>query len=141
MNFQLKIVESIIFRIYWLILVYWGLVFYFFTIILISSFYLWDLYFISTLIVLEKLIRKIGLKKTLYYWWHKIKAKKLLDKDKQTSKAKAKYLKNWDNIKKVLHHQSFFYILEIIQIKLINRHYNNPLVSYFYIEKTHEFKA
>ena len=36
----------------------------------------------------------------------------------------------------MLHHQGLPYVPEIIQMELINRHHNNPLVGHFGIEKT-----
>ena len=59
----------------------------------------------------------------------RLRLQELQDKDNQTQKARAEYLKSWDDIKKVLHYQGFFHVSEIIWTKFINRHYNNLLVS------------
>ena len=71
----------------------------------------------------------------------RLKLQKLQDKDKQAQKVRAKYLEGWNNIKKVLHYQGLFYILEIIQIKLISRYHNNSLAGHFDIKKTRELIA
>lgn len=38
----------------------------------------------------------------------------------------------------MLQYQSFLYVLEIIQIELISKLYNNPLIGYFKIKKIRE---
>ena len=52
-------------------------------------------------------------------------------------KLKIEYLikNNWQDINSILYYQSFPYILEAIQIKLINKYYNNLLIGYFDIKK------
>ena len=35
----------------------------------------------------------------------------------------------------MLYYQDFLYVLEIFWIKFINKHHNNPLLSYFNIQK------
>ena len=44
----------------------------------------------------------------------------------------------WENINGVLHHQSLFYISEIIWTKFISKHYNDLLVGHFGIKKIRE---
>ena len=67
----------------------------------------------------------------------------LQDKDKHACKLRAEQLvkNNWQDINNVLYHQGLFYVPEIIQTKLINRHHNNLLVGYFGIEKIQELVA
>lgn len=62
---------------------------------------------------------------------------KLQGEDLEVQKLKdAKFVvKKRKNINRVLHYQSFFYVLEIIYLKLISRHQNNFLVEYFGIDK------
>ena len=50
----------------------------------------------------------------------------------------AKNSEDWNNFKKILYYQSFFYILRIIWAKFISRHYDNLPASYFDIEKIYE---
>ena len=57
--------------------------------------------------------------------------------DKQAWKLKTEQLvKDWQDIKSVLHHQSLSYAPGIIRIELISRHHDDPLVGYFSIKKT-----
>ena len=44
----------------------------------------------------------------------------------------------WQDISDVLYYQSLPYIPEVIQTKLISKHYDDPLVDHFGIEKTHK---
>ena len=50
-------------------------------------------------------------------------------------------MKDWQDIEDILHYQSFFYVLKIIRIELISRHYNNLLAGYFGIKKIRELIA
>ena len=58
-------------------------------------------------------------------------------------KLKAKQLvkDGWENIDSILYHQGLFYVLEIIEIELISKHYNNLLIGFFGIKKTCKFVA
>lgn len=42
----------------------------------------------------------------------------------------------WKEIQEILHWEGLPYIPEIVRIKLINRHHDNPLASHFEIKKT-----
>ena len=44
-------------------------------------------------------------------------------------------IKDWQDIKGILHYQSLFYVPEIICTKLISRYYNDLLAGHFSIEK------
>ena len=62
---------------------------------------------------------------------------KLQVEDDHACKLRAEQLvKDWQDIDNMLHHQSLSYISQIIQTKFISRHYDNPLVGHFRIEKT-----
>ena len=50
-------------------------------------------------------------------------------------------VKDWQDIKGVLHHQGLPYVPEIIRTELISRHHNDPLARHFGIEKTRELVA
>ena len=41
----------------------------------------------------------------------------------------------------MLYHQGLFFVLEILQIKFINKHHNDLLVSHFNIQKIYELIA
>ena len=74
----------------------------------------------------------------------RLRLHKLQAKDEQAWKLQADQQlgqQSWDNINRVLYYQDLPYIPEIIQTKLISRHYNNLLAGYFGIEKTHKFVA
>ena len=43
---------------------------------------------------------------------------------------------SYEKIEDIRHHQGLPFVPEAIQTELISRHYNNPLVAYFDIEKT-----
>ena len=54
-------------------------------------------------------------------------------------KIRAEGLKNrYKEIDEVLHHQGLPFILEVIQTKFINRHYDDSLAGHFGIDKTRE---
>ena len=57
--------------------------------------------------------------------------------DNQIRKIRVKKLdRNKKDSNKILNYQGLFYIFEIIRTNLISKYYNDPLVSYFKIEKT-----
>lgn len=61
----------------------------------------------------------------------------LQDDDKEAKKLKSQgLLEGWKDIKEVLYYQGFRYIPKVIHSELISRHYNNPLIGHFGIEKT-----
>ena len=62
----------------------------------------------------------------------------LQDNNKEAKKLRLKQilLEGWQDIKQVLHYQSFLYIPKLIHSKLINKHYDNPLTGHFGIKKT-----
>ena len=70
----------------------------------------------------------------------RLRLQELQDEDNQARKIRTEQLgnANLNNIDGMLHHQGLSYIPEIIRTKLISRHYDNPLVGNFVIEKTHE---
>ena len=43
---------------------------------------------------------------------------------------------NWQKIHRVLYYQRLSFVPKTIQIKLISRHYNDPLAGFFGIKKT-----
>ncbi len=62
---------------------------------------------------------------------------KLQDDDKEVKKLRREGLsEGWDNIEEVFHYQSLLYIPKIIYSKLISKHHDNPLASYFGIKET-----
>ena len=67
----------------------------------------------------------------------KLRFQELQGEDKQTPELKADQpIKDgWENINSVLYHWGLSYIPEIIRIKFINRHHNDPLAGHFGIEK------
>ena len=72
----------------------------------------------------------------------RLRLQELQSKDKQAWKLRAKQpVKDWQDIKGVLHYQGLPYIPEIIRTKLISRHHNNPLADHFGIEKIRELVA
>lgn len=67
----------------------------------------------------------------------RLQFQKLQQKDDFAQKAKANRLKEgWEEFDGILHHQSIFYILKIIEIELISKHYDNLLAKHFGIKKT-----
>lgn len=67
----------------------------------------------------------------------RIRLTKLQDNNKKARKLRSKKLsQGWEDIEEILHYQSFPYVLKIIYSELINKYYNNPLVSHFGIKKT-----
>lgn len=68
----------------------------------------------------------------------RIKLLKLYDDDKKAKKLRLKeLLKSWKDAKWVFYYQGLPYILKVICLKLINRHYEDPLTCHFDIEKTY----
>ena len=65
------------------------------------------------------------------------------DEDDQARKVRTKQSgnANWQDVKGILYHQGLLYILEIIRMKLISKHHDNPLAGHFRIEKTRELVA
>lgn len=60
------------------------------------------------------------------------------DKETQRIKAARRLQKGWENIDRVLYHQSLAFVLEIICLELINWYHDDPLAGYFGIDKTRE---
>ena len=72
----------------------------------------------------------------------RLRLQELQSEDKQARKLRVEQpVKDWQDIKGVLHHQGLPYVPEIIRTELISRHHNNPLASHFGIEKTRELVA
>ena len=72
----------------------------------------------------------------------RLRLQKLQSKDKQARKLRVEQpVKDWQDIKGVLHHQGLPYILEIIWTELIRRHHDNLLAGHFGIMKTQELVA
>ena len=72
----------------------------------------------------------------------RLRLQELQSKDKQARKLRAEQpVKDWQDIKGVLHYQGLPYVPEIIRTELISRHYNDPLAGHFGIEKTRELVA
>ena len=46
--------------------------------------------------------------------------------------------KNWEDSDGILHHQGLPYVPKIIRTELISKNHDDPLASYFDIEKTRE---
>lgn len=63
---------------------------------------------------------------------------KLQKSDKEVRKIRTERLNRYKDIDGILHYQGLLFISKIIWIKLINRHYNNPLAGHFDINKTKE---
>lgn len=64
---------------------------------------------------------------------------KLQAEDKKARNIRSQSLKNsQEEIEEVLNWKIFSYLPEIIRTKIINRHHNDPLESYFGINKTRE---
>ena len=69
----------------------------------------------------------------------RLRLQELQSEDKQARKLRAEQpVKDWQDIKGVLHHQGLPYVPEIIRTELISRHHDNPLAGHFGIEKTRE---
>ena len=74
----------------------------------------------------------------------KLRLHKLQAKDKQVRKLRANQQpgrQGWEDINGVLHYQGLLYAPEIIRTELISRHHDDPLASYFGIEKIRELVA
>ena len=72
----------------------------------------------------------------------RLRLQELQSEDKQAQKLRAEQLvKDWQDIKSVLHHQGLPYVPEIIRTELISRHHDDPLAGHFGIEKTRELVA
>ena len=66
----------------------------------------------------------------------KIKFPKLLDNDKETKKLRLKRLsKDLKDIKEVLYYQGFPFVLKVIYLKLISRHYDNLFAGHLGMKK------
>ncbi len=66
-----------------------------------------------------------------------MKLPELQNDDKQAKKLRSKgLLEGWKDIEELLYYQGLLYVLKLIRLKLISRHYNDPLASHFNIEKT-----
>ena len=62
--------------------------------------------------------------------------------DGQAQKIRVEKLSgNEQDSNRILHYQGLLYIPEIIKTELISRHYDNPLVGHFGIEKMKELIA
>lgn len=69
----------------------------------------------------------------------RIRLLKLQKNDKEAKKLRSKRLtEGWKNIEQVFYYQVLSYVSKIICSKLISKHHNHPLASYFSIEKTWE---
>ena len=56
--------------------------------------------------------------------------------DSEAQELKQQGEKSYEEVNKVLHHQSFFFVLKAIRIELISCYHNDPLASHFSIKKT-----
>ena len=67
----------------------------------------------------------------------------LQDDDKKAKKLRSEQVlsEGWEDIEQMLYYQGFLYVPKVIRLELINKHYNNLLVSHFSIEKTWELIA
>ena len=66
----------------------------------------------------------------------------LQDDDKETKKLRLKGLSEGQkDIKEMFQYPGFLYVPKVICLELINKHYNNLLVSHFSIKKTQELIA
>ncbi len=66
----------------------------------------------------------------------------LQDNNKEAMKLRSEGLpKGWEDIKQVLHYQSFPYVPKVICLELISKYYDEPLAGHFGIEKTRELIA
>lgn len=45
----------------------------------------------------------------------------------------------WKDVKDIFYYQSILFVPKIICLKIISRHYNNPLAGYFGIKKARKF--
>ena len=72
----------------------------------------------------------------------RLRLQKLQSKDKQARKFRVEQpVKDWQDIKDVLHHQGLSYVPEIIRIELISKHHNNLLAGHFGIKKIRKLVA
>lgn len=72
----------------------------------------------------------------------KMRLLKLQDNDKEGKKLRSKKLpEGQKDIEEVFYYQNILYVSNVICSKLISRHYNNPLVDNFDIEKSWELIA
>ena len=62
----------------------------------------------------------------------------LQESDEEARKIRVEGLDGYEEVDGVLHHQGLLFVPEIIQTKLISRHYNNLLAGHFGIDKTRE---
>ena len=72
----------------------------------------------------------------------RLRLQELQSEDEQARKLRAEQpVKDWQDIKGVLHHQGLPYVPEIIRTKLISRYHDDPLAGHFGIEKTRKLVA
>ncbi len=72
----------------------------------------------------------------------RIKLPELQDDNKKAKKLRSKRLSEGkEDIEQVPYYQDLSYVPKVICLELISRHYDNPLASYFDIEKTQELIA
>ena len=71
-----------------------------------------------------------------------MRLQELQSEDEQTRKFRAEQpVKDWQDIKGVLYHQSLPYVPKIIRTELISRHHDDLLTGPFGIKKTRELVA
>ena len=67
----------------------------------------------------------------------RLRLQKLQEIDMEALKIRATQLqKSWEEVDGVFHHQKLSYLPKIVCFELISKHYDDPLVGHFGINKT-----
>ena len=67
----------------------------------------------------------------------RLKLSELQESDDETRRIRAEGLKNdYEGVDGILYHQGLSFVPEAIQIELISRHHDDPLIGHFGIDKT-----
>ena len=61
-----------------------------------------------------------------------------LEKEVCTIRVTGELWDRYKEVNRILHHQGLLFVPEVIQTKIINRHYDDPLANYFSVDKTKE---
>ena len=66
----------------------------------------------------------------------RLRLAELQESDKEAQRIRTEGLNGYEELDRVLYHQELPFVPEAIQTEIISRHYNDPLVGHFNINKT-----
>ena len=70
-----------------------------------------------------------------------LRLEEIQEEDSEAQKIRTEKYESWEEIDRVLYHQSLHYVPELIKTEQISRHYDDLLAGHFGIEKTWELVA